>query len=161
MDRVIGRQNNSMVSYINNHVTNNADKITMIPYIFQTNNTFLRYNDKILKIQSNLTGDPFDVSIMDGGNIPNDFAVQSPGQYFETQLNLFTDALNKDFDDGFNYLMAVDSISVRQWFLNLGLSNQEIDWLETTNDATNHYDLSMSQTILEQWIFTAAPLPSW
>lgn len=160
MDRVIGKQENSMVSYINRNVPK-SDQITMIPYVFATNNTFLRYNNILLQKQDNLTGDPFQVGILKGGNIDDDFAVQSPAQVLEDKFKEFMDALSEDFDDGFDYLMEYDSISVRQYFLEMGYSHQEIDWLETTNDATNHYDLSLSQTILEEWIFDAAPLSSW
>ncbi|KAG7423077.1 putative bifunctional amine oxidase [Fusarium oxysporum f. sp. raphani] len=73
-----------------------------------------------------------------------------------------TDALSADFDAGFNLLMEYDSLSVRQFLLKKGFTNNEIDWMETVNDATGHYGThSMSQAVMEEWIFYSADANNW
>lgn len=41
---------------------------------------------------------------------------------------------------GWDHLMDYDSLSVRAYLLSQGFTMDEIDWLETMNDATGHYD---------------------
>ncbi|KAK7728877.1 hypothetical protein SLS53_009340 [Cytospora paraplurivora] len=58
--------------------------------------------------------------------------------------------------------MEYDSYSVREYLLTQGSKNAEIDWLEVLIDATGHYDaMSMSQSVLEEWIFTSADINKW
>ena len=79
-----------------------------------------------------------------------------------SQLHHLIAALEADFDTGFNKLMEYDQLSVRQYLLNRNFTGPEIEWIETINDATGHYDdMSLSQAALEQWIFDSAPLSSW
>jgi monoamine oxidase len=58
--------------------------------------------------------------------------------------------------------MEYDQLSVRAFLLEQGYTSQDIDWLETIDDATEHYDCgSLSQATLEAWIFDETPLNSW
>ncbi|KAG4417758.1 hypothetical protein IFR04_009127 [Cadophora malorum] len=163
MDRVIGTQNTSIVSYVNSHVTEEADKIRMIPYIFQANNTFRLFNDKLILNQETPSAQNFGVLTSEGGDIPaGTFSTLSPGQVFDEAISDLIAALEADFDTGFNKLMEYDQLSVRQYLLNRNFTGPEIEWIETINDATGHYDdMSLSQAALEQWIFDSAPLSSW
>jgi monoamine oxidase len=163
MDRVIGPENNSLVQYINAHLKPTDEPVKTIPYIFQTDNTFRLFNDKLVYNQATPSADTFEVLVSEGGTINNDtFAAMSPGTVFGTALNDLVQALTADFDTGFNKLMEYDQVSVRQYLLSQGYSPQQVDWLEAINDATMHYDtMSLSQGVIEEWIFSDAPLDSW
>ena len=160
MDRVIGRANNSLVNFINANVQG-RDIVQKIPYIFKADNTFRLYNDILSLNQQAPSNDLFRVNVSDGGTVPDAFAVLNPYTVWKDVLKQFTDALSISFDAGFNKLMEMDSLSVREYFRSLGYTDAEVDWLETTNDATGHYDSALSQMVLEQWVFAEAPLSSW
>jgi monoamine oxidase len=135
----------------------------MIPYIFQANNTFRLFNDKLVYNQVNPSAETFDVLVSEGGTINNDsFAAMSPGAVFSGAVGDLVQALGVDFDTGFDMLMQYDHISVRQYMLQKGYSPQQIDWIETIADATTHYDTyALSEAVMEQWIFNEAPFDSW
>jgi monoamine oxidase len=158
MDRVIGNKSWSLIPYINKRVSE-RDQVVQKPYIFQTDNTFRRYNDITALIQSEGSQSParFDVNLFNAT-----FDVQSASAVWSAQVKTMTDALSADFDSGFNLLMKYDSQSARQFLLGRGFSNSEVDWLETVNDATGHYNTySMSQAVLEEWIFDSADIHKW
>ncbi|KAI9678851.1 MAG: hypothetical protein M1817_005911 [Caeruleum heppii] len=160
MDRIIGTQNNSLVSFVNAKVRG-RDRLRMIPYIFETPNDFRLYNDVLRRYSDPATGDPFGVGDSKGGNIPNAFAALSPNVVWDGVVDEFVNAMNANFDDGFRKLMDFDSLSVREYFTKKNFTDAEIDWLETTQDATGHYDMALSETMLEDWIFGAAPKDAW
>ena len=160
MDRVIGSENNSLINYINANVQG-RDVIQMIPYIFRADNTYRLYNNILKLNQQPLTNDLFNVNVSDGGTVPDDFVALSPSAVWRDVLQQFTDALSVSFDAGFNKLMEMDSLSVRGYFRTVGYTDAEVDWLETINDATGHFDNALSQMVLEEWIFSEAPLSSW
>ena len=163
MDRVVGLQNNSLVSYINANVNSSADKVTLVPYYFQANNTFLLYNDKLIYNQDTPSAAAFGVLTSEGGTISNvTFSTLSPAKVFDGAINELLEALVKDFDTGFDKLMEFDQMSVREYLLSKGFTSEEVDWLETIGDATEHYDTeSLAQATLESWIFDEYPLDSW
>lgn len=164
MARVIGTANNSLIPYINSKLKpEDGPPVKFIPYIFQANNTFRRFNDKLVYNQVTPSAETFDVLVSEGGTITKDaFAAMSPGTVFSHAVSQLTKALSVDFDAGFNLLMQYDQISVRQYLLTRGFSPEQVDWMETINDATTHYDtMALSQNVLEEWIFTEAPLDSW
>ncbi|EQL03614.1 amine oxidase (flavin-containing) [Ophiocordyceps sinensis CO18] len=162
MDRIIGKANNSLVPYINSKLKP-EDQIKLIPYIFQANDTFRLFNDKLIYNQASPSAENFNVLVADGGTINNDtFAAMSPSAVLGGAIRNLVQALVTDFDTGFNMLMQYDAISVRQYMLQKGYSPQQIDWIETIADATTHYDTySLSEAVMEQWIFYEAPLSSW
>ncbi|KAI9846686.1 MAG: hypothetical protein M1837_003741 [Sclerophora amabilis] len=163
MDRVIGKQNTSLISYINAHLKPEDEPVKLIPYIFRIDNTFRLYNDKLIYNQVLPSADNFDVLVSDGGTIdPGVFATASPASVFDEAIKDLIHELEIDFDSGFRKLMEYDQVSVRQYMLTKGFSPEQIDWMETVDDATTHYDtMSMSQSALEEWIFESAPLDSW
>jgi hypothetical protein len=163
MDRIIGTQNSSLVSYINANVNSAVDEVTLIPYYFQSNNTFRLYNDKLVYNQITPSADTFGVLTSEGGTIaPSSFAAMSPGTVLDLALKDLLTALVEDFDIGFSKLMEYDQLSVRAYLLQQGYTSQEIDWMETIDDATEHYDCgSLSQATLESWIFDESPLDTW
>jgi len=163
MDRVMGTQNNSLISYINTRVQQ-EDKVKLIPYAFQANNTFRLYNDKLIMNQFMPSAAAFGVLTSEGGTIApkSRVATMSPYAALDGALKDLLRALDKDFDTGFNKLMEYDMKSVRQYLTEKGFSTEDIDWLETVNEATEHYDtFSLSQLTLEQWIFDDAPVDRW
>ncbi|KAH7240664.1 uncharacterized protein BKA55DRAFT_596088 [Fusarium redolens] len=105
-------------------------------------NDLERYNDITLLIQ-----DPASVSAR---------------RHDADQVKTMTDALLADFDAGFNLLIEYNSMSPRQFLLKKGFTNNEIDWMETVNDAIGYYDTySMSQAVMEEWIFYSADMNKW
>jgi hypothetical protein len=163
MDRVIGGENYSVVSYVNSRVAP-VDKIRMIPYIFTANNTYRLYNDRLLYNQETPTADTFDVETSDGGPIRNDdkLATTAAGSVLAEALQDFIDVFSTSgFDAGFDHLMQYDGVSLRQYLLSKNYTTQDVDWMETLTDATTHMDAyALSQAVLEQWIFNSAPLDS-
>jgi hypothetical protein len=162
MDRIIGGSNRSLISYINKHVAKSQDRVVQIPYIFTASNTFRLFNDILLYNQVTPTADAFDAELSDNGTVEAQFASISPAQAWSDVTNQFTVALSDNFTAGFNALLKADSQSIRAYLLSHGYTNPEIDWMETINDATDHYDTySMPQGVLEQWVFTESSLDNW
>jgi monoamine oxidase len=163
MDRVTGAQNWSVVSYVNSHVRDPADAINLIPYIFSTNNTIQLYNN--ISVHSNVipSATTFHVLTNEGGNIPpSEFAVLNPDKIYGDAIAELVNALQQNLDEGFNKLMEFDQLSVRAYLLQKGFTNAQINWLETIEEGTLSFDkASLAQAVIEQWIFTAAPLDSW
>ncbi|KAJ6011768.1 hypothetical protein N7522_002123 [Penicillium canescens] len=163
MDRVIGTQNWSVVSYVNTHVSDRADAIDLIPYVFSANNTFQMYNN--ISVHANVTpfAATFHVLTTEGGNIPpSDFAVINPDTIYSDAVAELVDALQQNIDQGYTKLMEFDQLSVRAYLLQKGFTNAQINWLETIEEGTLSFDkASLAQAVIEQWIFTAAPLDSW
>ena len=158
MDRVIGNESWSLIPYINARV-NESDKVVQKNYIFETNNTFRMYNN--IRAMMNDTG----AESPNRYNVPifnTTFDTQSASDLWSNQVKSMSTELSKNFTKGFNTLMELDTMSVRQFLIKNGFANSEIDWMETVNDATGHYDTySMSQAILEEWIFTSANISNW
>lgn len=162
MNRIIGKSNDSLIPYINAHVVEPEDRIVQLPYIFTAENTFRLFNDILLYNQVTPTADAFNTEVSDNGTVDTTFAKLSPSEAWSNVTNKFTTALSQNFTAGFNLLMETDSQSIRAYLLSQGYTDPEIDWMETINDATDHYDMySMSQGVLEQWVFTEATLDSW
>ena len=162
MGRIIGGSNNSLIPYINKHVTQSQDKVVQIPYIFTADNTFRLFNDVLLYNQVTPTADAFNAELSDDGTVDAQFAKLSPAQAWSNATNQFTVALSDNFTAGFDALMKTDSQSIRAYLLSHGYTDPEIDWMETINDATDHYDTySMPQGVLEQWVFTESSLDNW
>ena len=158
MDRVIGDKPWSLIPYINARVSG-SDQVVEKKYIFTANNTFRLYNGVTSLIQDPTSASP------DRYNVPifsSTFDTMSASQIWADQVKVMTDALSANFTAGFDLLMKYDSLSVREFLLEQGFANSEIDWMETMNDATGHYDMySMSQSVLEQWIFSSADINNW
>jgi Flavin containing amine oxidoreductase len=162
MARITGRSNNSLIPYINKHVKQSQHRVVQIPYIFTSNNTFRLFNDILLYNQVTPTADAFDAEVLDNGTVNTQFAMVSPAQAWSSVTNKFTIALSGNFTAGFDALMKTDSQSIRAYLLSQGYTDPEIDWMETINDATDHYDTySMPQGVLEQWVFTESSLDNW
>jgi Flavin containing amine oxidoreductase len=163
MDRVIGGENYSIVSYVNSKVPQ-EDQIQMIPYIFTANNTYRLFNNRLVYNQVPASAATFDVLSSEGGPIPNNdqLATLSAGVVLDQALADLIAAFNNGFDEGFDNLMKYDGMSLRAYLVKQGYSAEDIDWMETIDDATTHYDAySLSQAVLEQWIFNSASLDSW
>ncbi|KJZ72746.1 hypothetical protein HIM_07821 [Hirsutella minnesotensis 3608] len=163
MDRVLGKANNSLVSYVNSKLKPHDQPITIIPYIFEANNTFRLFNDRLTLNQDSSSAATFNVLISEGGSVENSsFSQSSPDAMFSDPISPLVDLLRHDFDTGFNALMKYDDLSVRQYFLQKGYSSPQIDWLETIKESTTHYDTySLSEAVIDEFIFNEAPHNNW
>lgn len=163
MDRVIGTDNRSIVSYVNANVKDPNDKINMIPYIFQADNTFRLFNDHLIHVQDDANATAFGVQFPPkGGTVLEPFASLSAEDVWSNLVTGLTNTLSTDFNAGFNLLMSYDGISVREFLRQSGYTDQMIDWLEAIDEATGHYDVySVSSAVLDQWIFTASNINEW
>ncbi|KAF4917757.1 putative bifunctional amine oxidase [Colletotrichum viniferum] len=160
MDRAIGNKSWSLIPYINQRVEE-QHQVVKKPYIFKADNTFRRFNDITAQLQDPNSASPSRYNIdIPGDNQP--FEASSASDVWANQVKTLTDALSVDFTSGFDLLMQYDSMTAREFLLDRNFTNSEIDWLETVNDATGHYDMySMSQAVLEQWIFSSADINNW
>lgn len=157
MDRVIGDQSCALIPYINSHKPLQGHSVDKIHYAFAANNTFRLFNGVLAFNQEGTSPDTFNVDL---GNTT--FDVLDSGKLWLHQVSDLTSALTADFDTGFEKLMTYDSLSVRSYLLSQGYTNGQISWMETVNDATDHYDTySMSQAVLEQWIFSSTNISQW
>lgn len=162
MARITGGSNNSLIPYINANVPDAKDQVVQIPYVYTANNTFRRFNDIILYNQITPTADAFNAELSDNGTVDAQFAQVNPGAVWASVTKQFTTALTDNFTAGFNLLMEHDSQSIRAYLQSQDYTDPQIDWMETINDATDHYDTySMSQGVLEQWVFTESSLDNW
>lgn len=163
MERLLGKQNNSLVSYINAKVQKEEDKVQLIPYIFEVDNNFRLFNDKLVHLQVTPSAETFQVLKSDNGTIANStFGAMSPQQVLEDEFTPLVQGLEDDFTIGFIQLMQYDHLSVRQFLMERGYTPQEIDWMETVHDFTGQYDRwSLPQAVLEAWILDKTPLDKW
>jgi monoamine oxidase len=162
MSRITGAANNSLIPYINAHVNSPDDRVVQIPYIFTARNTFRRFNEVLRYNQVPPTADAFNAELADNGTVDAQFATLNPSDVWASVTQNFTSALSQNFSSGFDLLMNYDADSIRGYLEAHGYTGPEVDWMETINDATGHYDMySMSQGVLEQWVFTESSLDNW
>jgi hypothetical protein len=163
MGRLLGKQNNSLVSYINAKVQAEQDGVRLIPYIFETDNNFRLFNDELIHLSVPPTAETFRVLKSDNGTIANStFGAMSPKKVLEDEFASLIQGLEADFTTGFIQLMQYDHLSVRQYLMNRGYTPQEIDWLETVHHFTGEYDVqSLPQAVLEFWTLDNTPLDKW
>lgn len=157
MDRVIGEQSCALIPYINSLKSTQSYPVKKVQYAFTANDTFRLFNGVLAKNQAGTRPNTFNVDL---GNTT--FDDLDSGNLWLQQVSSMTAALTKNFDTGFDKLMDYDSLSARAYLLSQGYTNGQINWLETVNDATDHYDTySMSQAVLEQWIFSSTNISEW
>ncbi|OBT86323.1 hypothetical protein VE02_07417 [Pseudogymnoascus sp. 03VT05] len=129
---------------------------------FATNNTFRLYNKVLLYNQVPPTADAFNTELTDNGTVDAQFAQLDPTKVWASVTQKMTTALSENFTAGFNLLMEYDYQSIRSYLVSQGYTGPQIDWMETIDDATDHYDMySMSQGALTQWIFTESSIDNW
>ncbi|KAL0937082.1 L-amino acid oxidase [Colletotrichum truncatum] len=158
MDRIIGNESWSLIPYINARVSE-RDQVVKKHYIFKADNAFRRFNGITAQMKDAGSGSPskYNVPVLNEA-----FATQSAANVWAAQVATMTKALSENFTAGFNLLMEYDSMTTREFLLDRNFTNGEIDWLETVNDATGHYDMySMSQAVLEEWIFDSVDPENW
>ncbi|KAK6539298.1 hypothetical protein TWF694_009531 [Orbilia ellipsospora] len=150
--------NYSLINIINNHPkTTEKDKVNLIKYVFTMDNNTFNYNDVFRWRFQGLTGDPFKVGIPKKGNVPENLAKENVVEVYGDAFKSFTTLFDESFADGWKEVLKYDDMSVRTYLREkAGLTDIEIDWLETVNDATGHYELSVAQLAVEQWLFSAS-----
>ncbi|KJZ73059.1 hypothetical protein HIM_07631 [Hirsutella minnesotensis 3608] len=155
-DRIIGKANNSLVTYINSKLSSDERPIKLIPYMFAANNTFNFYNDKLIqnKIKS---AEAFNVPIAGGTTYDSKtFAALSPDALFQDLFLSMFKGFGTNFDSFYKQMLLHDGISVREFLAQQGLSAEQINWLETVNFGTTHFNsFSLTQLVMELWTFSA------
>lgn len=144
MERILGAKNWSLIPYINSHPNvAKKDHVVQIPYIFKTNSTFRLFNNVLAFNNDSTSPDQFHVKLL-RNNLSDPFDALASSNVFSQSIAEFTGALTDSKGGldtkGWNHLMDYDSLSVRAYLLTQGFTMDEIDWLETMNDATGHYD---------------------
>jgi hypothetical protein len=144
MERILGSQNWSLIPYINSHPNvAKKDQVVQIPYIFSTNSTFRLFNNVLAFNNDSTSPDQFHVDLLRDNN-PDPFNALGASLVYSDSIANFMQVLNDTDGDlstqGWNHLMDYDSLSIRAYLLTKGFTMDEIDWLETMNDATGHYD---------------------
>lgn len=147
MERILGSHNWSLIPYINSHPNvAKEDHVVQIPYIFNTSLTFRLFNGVLAFNNDSTSPDQFHVKLL-RNNLTDPFnAPGSPGfsQATAELMAALSDSHGGLSTKGWNHLMEYDSLSVRAYLLTQGFTMDEIDWLETMNDATGHYDSKLS-----------------
>ncbi|KAK4164716.1 flavin-containing amine oxidase [Cladorrhinum sp. PSN259] len=163
MFRLLGTQNNSLMSYINAKAPFESDKVKLIPYIFEVGNNFRLFNDKLVHLAVTPSAETFGTLKSDNGTVSDPaFGAMSPQKILETEFAPLVQGLEDDFTSGFVKLMEYDHLSVRQFLMERGYAAEEIDWIETVHDFTGQYDRwSLPQAVLEGWILDKTPLDKW
>lgn len=144
MERLVGNQSYSLVPYINEHVKD-PDKLTLIPFIFSNNDTFLYYNHNLRKSSDSLVDDPFKTGL------PK-FTEFDPHSMWDSIIHDFVSTLSTNFAQGFAQLSRYGQ-SVRQYLSTRNFSFLEINWLETFLEGTGHFDVDLTEIVLEDWLF--------
>ncbi|KAK6352904.1 hypothetical protein TWF696_004902 [Orbilia brochopaga] len=149
--------NYSLINVINHHPKTAAkDKIDLIKYVFTMENNTFNYNDVFRWRFQGIEGDPFKIGISKGGNVPDSLAKQNATKIFGQALMNFTMQFQKSFEEGWKEVLKYDDMSVRHYLREKrGFTDIEIDWLETANDGTLHFELSLAQIAIENWLFSA------
>ncbi|KAK1458720.1 L-amino acid oxidase [Colletotrichum cuscutae] len=126
MSRIIGNDSWSLIPYINARVAE-RDQVIKKHYIFRTDNTFRRFNGITSLLQDPNSASParYDVPVFN-----STFNTQSAYNVWKAQVSSMTTAISANFDTGFNLLMKYDSMTVREFLLDQGFTNTEIDWME-------------------------------
>ena len=163
MDRVIGNDSWSLLSYVNARASQ-EDHILMIKYIFETDATYRLFNNHLVYNNATPSAATFDVLSSEGGPVSasSTLATQSAGAVLNNTLQSLVAAFRTNFSAEFDSLMEFDGMSLREYLIRQSFTARDVDWMETFNDATTHYDTySVAQAVLEQWIFNSASLDSW
>ena len=157
MDRVIGPHNSSLINHINAGLTG-RDRLNLIPFAFNAENTFLLYNDILRPLQSQLTGDPFKTGISHGGPVSDSVATQDTSKLWNNIVQGYASSLSADFESGFEKLLVSDSLSVRDYLRQQGYTDADVDWLETNEVGTGSFtEQSVTEEVMEDWVFGAVP----
>lgn len=157
MERIIGNQSCSLIPYINSHISEGSPTVDQIHYIFAANNTLRKFNGVTALNQQGTSPALFGVDLGDSS-----FDDKNTSDVWRDEVLTIANSLSSTFTPGFDDLMDLDNVTARAWLLNQGFTMGEIEWMETINDATGHYDMyAMSQAVLEEWIFTSTDINNW
>ncbi|KAG8156840.1 hypothetical protein KVR01_013253 [Diaporthe batatas] len=166
MERIIGAHNWSLIPYINSHPNvARKDQVVQIPFVFKTDSTFRLFNNVLAFNNDSTSPDQFHVELM-RNNRTDPFNEFGASHLFREAIDDFMQTLidtNGDLNtEGWNHLLERDSLSVRAYLLMRDHTMDEIDWLETINEATGHYNVySLPQAVLEEWMFWSTSIDNW
>ncbi|KAF8475407.1 amine oxidase [Gautieria morchelliformis] len=136
----------------------NFDKKTQIPYYLSTPRDVTLFNGFLVSGPIPNEEDPFHVSESKGGLVPDEFAQKGYSHWIDEKLRPFKEALVKDFDEGWKYLMQYEGHSFRTYMTmedpkypnSVGLV---VDWCETMDSGTGLFDLSLAEAVMDSLDF--------
>lgn len=168
MDRVIGAtQPWSLTNYLNSVIKEEDLKIKLLDYHLSVDNNIQYYNST-RKTNAELDEgepDPLHFGKSRGGGLDDKYVQEEYTTWLSPAFDSFKEQMHADFDTGFRALMEQDYFSVRAYlrtFMGPDKSKypQElIDYLETLDSATGHYDDAFSEAVMDSFDFDSPTDP--
>lgn len=146
MDRLIGSEAWSLVSYLNRHSKGGEGKqLKLLPYWISHPNNLKCFNGVVKKVDDPCWNDPFKLSQASGGCLPAEYAEQSL-DLSQTFADV-TATLRADLDAGVKELQQLDHLSTRT-YLERRFPPSVVDWMELQDVAVSTYNQAVSEHIL-------------
>lgn len=164
MDRVIGPQAWSLTNYLNSVLKEQVSfKINLLEYHLSVDNNLNYYNStRKTNAEVEEMPDPLHFGKSKGGRLADDYVKVPYSTWLETAFDDVKKDMYADFNAGFDALMQLDHFSARAYLRTLRDKKTEIkfppeliDYLETLDSATGHYDEALSEAIMDSFDFDA------
>lgn len=157
MDRVIGaRQPWSLTNYLNSVIKEDDLKIKLLDYHLSVDNNIQYYNStRKTNAELDREPDPLHFGKSRKGGLDDRYVRDKYTTWLSPAFDSFKKKMHADFDTGFRALMEQDHFSVRAYLRTfMGQYPQElIDYLETLDSATGHYDDAFSEAVMDSFDF--------
>eukprot|EP00250_Pteridium_aquilinum_P020207 c24744_g1_i1 orf=171-2174(-) len=168
MDRVIGTtQTWSLTNYLNSVTKEDHLKIKLLDYHLSVENNIQYYNST-RKTNAELEKeepDPLSFGKSKGGGLDDKYVKTWYTTWLDPAFDSFKEKMHADFNAGFLALMEKDNFSVRAYLRTFigpdkGKYPQElIDYLETLDSATGHYDDAFTEAVMDSFDFDSPTNP--
>lgn len=126
-------------------------KIEWIPYVLNSHGNELHINGH--KQPGERVSETSPASLGWKG-VPDEFFHRTAGDLMQSAIGHFLEALQQDFDEGFEHLLEFDHLSFRQ-YLGLYMSWPEsvIDFAEAVTSQSNQFQLSVTELVMQNMDF--------
>ena len=137
--------------------------VPVIPYYLDSttgavNNPSL-YNDHLLMPDSPPPFDPYKVSVSNGGSIPDD-VVKAGTKILDQEFGVYKEAMEKDFEAGFKFLLTQDAFSTREYLKTGGADGKNkkydffsVQWMETLDTSSGLFDQAFTESVIDSFDF--------
>ncbi|KAK1144957.1 hypothetical protein N8T08_004672 [Aspergillus melleus] len=113
-----------------------------------------RYNDISYVPRAGGPRDPFHFSVSNNGLVPDATVNEGTEAILDNAFGYYKDGLKRNFEKGFQTLMRVDQFSTRDYIRQvMGYDFYSVQYLETTSNATGHYDQAFTESVLGNLTF--------
>jgi len=134
-----------------------AGMLDVIPYVLDNDQNLNFYNGIIktdAEVAASASLDPFDTGVNPPDTVSN---------MVKAAIGDFKDRLEKEFDEGWEYLMTFDEYSTRDYmaFVNPKYPDNWINYMETFDSASNLYDEALAESVMDSLDFDYGPDVSW